>query len=548
MIPLRHGARIVATVLRYRLDTILVGRNDDHWSRWLLPGKWLPNPSTTSAARLRLALEHLGPVFVKLGQILSTRRDLLPDDYADELAKLQDRVPPFPSAQAIERVEAELGDKVSVLFATFTSEPLASASLAQVHAATRKDGERIVVKVIRPDIERTITNDLKLIRSIARSLERISKDARRLRLTTVVDDYERTIFGELDLLQEAANTAQLRRNFAKSPLLYAPKVHWDLTTRNVLVVEHVDGVPIADVQTLLARGTNMQKLAERGVETFFTQVFKHNFFHADMHPGNIFVDITDPDDPSYIAIDCAIIGQLTKEDQAYLARNIVAFFRQDYAQIARLHLESGWIPDATDVGDFEAVIRELCEPLFQKPLAEISFGHFLIALFTTARRFDLEVQPQLVLLQKTLLNIEGLGRQLYPELDLWTTAQPFMEEWMQERYGPAAMLREFLDQAPAILEELPRLPDLLVTAVKTLPQLDGFAREQKRAMSQLTQVLEREQKRNHRRRVAGALCIVGGLALLWEPLVSAIWSEPGGLSVSAGLAATVIGALLVGRG
>ena len=531
------------TVAKFRLDDIAVALAPR--SRWLrlLPWRALPAPSHSPARRLREALEALGPVFIKFGQLLSTRRDLLPIDFADELALLQDQVPPFEAAVAIERIERRTGRPIGEVFAAFDETPLASASLAQVHAATLPSGEAVVVKVIRPDVERVIAQDLALLYAIARLLERVSRDARRLRLETLVGDYERTIFDELNLLLEAANTATLRRNFAASPLLHAPRVFWDYCFDDVLVMERVHGVPIADVETLRAKGTDMRKLAERGVETFFTQVFKDNFFHADMHPGNIFVDVTEPANPSYIAVDCAIIGRLTEADQAYLAKNIAAFFNQDYARVARLHVESGWIPPGTDVAAFEAVIRQLCEPIFERPLKDISFGHFLVALFRTARRFEMEVQPQLVLLQKTLLNVEGLGRQLYPELDLWHTAKPFMERWMAERYGPLAIARGLLEQAPALLDQLPRLPALLAAAGTRLGDMDRLASEQRRAMQELTQALHGRRCGARWRQAAGAGLALAGLGLLWRS-VEATAMEP---SLLAGAGAVVIGLLLAGR-
>ena len=515
------------------------------------PLRLLPNPKKPDAERLREALEHLGPIFIKFGQILSTRRDLLPRDYADELAKLQDRVPPFDSAVAVRLIEEALGDSIDEKFATFEREPLASASLAQVHAATTDEGDEVVVKVIRPGIEQTIAKDIRLIFTMATLLEALSKEARRLRLKAVVADYERTIFDELNLLKEAANTATLRRNFAGSKLLYAPKVYWELCTETVLVLERVYAPAISDMDALQRAGTDLKKLAERGVETFFTQLFKHNFFHADMHPGNIFVDITDPRDPSYIAIDCAIVGSLTDADQSYLARNVVAFLNRDYARIARLHIESGWIPRTTDASEFESVIRQLGEPLFQRPLKDISFGHFLVTLFQTARRFNMEVQPQLVLLQKTLLNIEGLGRQLYPDLDLWHTAKPFMERWMRERYGPAAVVRSLIDSAPELAIELPRLlpqlPDLVTTAASRLGELDRLLVDQKEALERLTQALQGRRRLGTWRRAFGLVLVGLSVAVLWR------WSAlvvPDGdsLAVAVGAGLALAGSWLVGRG
>ena len=544
-------AKIAFTVARHRLDRNVGRFASHHWWYRFSPLRLLPAPKKPDAVRLREAMEKLGPIFIKFGQILSTRRDLLPTDYADELAKLQDQVPPFPSAEAIARIEASLGDSIDRLFETFEPEPLASASLAQVHGATMANGDEVAVKVIRPDIHRVIEKDLSLIHAMAALLERISRDARRLRMKAVVADYERTIFDELNLLKEAANTATLRRNFAGSELLYAPKVYWERCAESVLVLERVRAVPIYDIDALRRAGTDMKKLAERGVETFFTQVFKHNFFHADMHPGNIFIDIRDPSNPSYIAIDCAIIGTLSEEDQSYLARNVLAFFNRDYGRIARLHIESGWIPSATDAREFEDVIRQLSEPLFQRPLKDISFGHFLIALFQTARRFNMEVQPQLVLLQKTLLNIEGLGRQIYPDLDLWNTAKPFMESWMRERYGPVALLTSLIQHAPTLATELPRLlpqiPDILATAVHKLGDIDRRANAQREAMEKLTRAIDGQHRRARWRRAAGGALVVVGFFLLWRPLADAV-AGGDSMSITAGVVAALAGSVLVIRG
>tara|TARA_B110000014_G_scaffold51019_1_gene34014 strand:- start:2307 stop:3659 length:1353 start_codon:yes stop_codon:yes gene_type:complete len=449
---------------------------------------------------------------------------------------------------AISTIETEIGRPLTASFATFSEQPLASASLAQVHEATLTSGDEVVVKVIRPGIEKVIKKDLALILALAKLLERFFSDARRLHLIRIVEDYEKTILAELDLLRELANTVRLRRNFETSPLLYVPKVYDDLSSVNVLVMERVKGVPISDLETLRGCGTDLKKLAERGVETFFLQVFNDNFFHADMHPGNIFVDVSDPANPSYIAVDCAIIGQLTKEDQAYLAQNIVAFFNEDYAEIAKLHTESGWISAKTDAREFESTIRQLCQPFFQRPLAEISFGSFLIALFSAARRFDMEVQPQLVLLQKTLLNIEGLGRQLYPDLNLWATAKPFMDNWTREHYGPGAILKTIVDQGPGLIELLPRIPELLITGSRQLPELGRLAVQQKQAMENLTSALLSERRRRRRARVAGALLVVAGLGLLWESFLEVIAIGGDNMTATAGVAATLIGSVLVGRG
>ncbi|MEE4298438.1 MAG: ubiquinone biosynthesis regulatory protein kinase UbiB [Pseudomonadales bacterium] len=548
----RRARRILAIVLRWRLDELFavagLSTRQVPWPLRLLaaafPTFLLPKAEGPPARRLRLALEDLGPVFVKFGQILSTRPDLLAPEFAAELRNLQDRVTPFPGEQARALVEAALEAPIEANFTRFETEPMASASVAQVHAAELRDGSEVVVKVIRPDIEVVIAEDLRLLMGLAELLQRLVPEARRLRPVEVVEDYEHTIMNELDLLLEAANGSELRRNFTNSPLLYVPKVHWDHTRRNVLVLERIHGIPVSDVQGLIDAGTDMKVLADRGVETFFTQVFEDNFFHADMHPGNIFVDVSDPSDPSYIAVDCAIIGSLTEGDQDYLARMLLAFFNQDYHQIAQLHVQSGWVKPETDVIEFERVIRSLCEPLFQKPISEISFGAFLLDLFQTARRFDMEVQPQLVLLQKTLLNIEGMGRQLYPELDLWATAKPFMERWMARRVGPVAALREAADRAPEFLEQLPQLPGLLLQATRQLQRLDDIAVAQRRTLATLQQVVAEQERGARRRRIAGYVALAGGAGLLL-PSVAAAGAD--GASLSGGLLALAGLLLLSGR-
>lgn len=453
---------------RYRLDTFIPEDRRGPLLRVLVH----LNPSAPRHAseprgqRLRQAFETLGPVFIKFGQLLSTRRDLLPDDVADQLALLQDRVPPFATDTAIELIESALGAPVDVLFGVFEREPIAAASVAQVHGAVLPTGEAVVVKVLRPDIDKVIRQDLAIIKRVARWIGLLLKDSRRLRPVEVAADYERTLLDELDLRREAGNASQLRRNFTDSTLVYIPEVYWPLTAQQVMVSERIAGIPVTDVATLRERQVNMKLLAERGVEIFFTQVFRDSFFHADMHPGNIFVDASDPEDPRYIAIDCAIVGQLDQADLYYLARNLLAIFRQDYRLVAKLHVECGWVPANTPIAEFESAMRTLCEPVFERPLGEISFGHMLVSLFRTAGRFDMEVQPQLVLLQKTLLNIEGLGRQLYPELSLWDTAQPFLEQWLKARYAPQAQWRRIQDDAPGWLESLPLLPELLINRLR----------------------------------------------------------------------------------
>ena len=508
------------------------------------PGRWLPARGAEPAVRLRRIFEELGPVFIKFGQLLSTRRDLLPDDFADELAKLQDHVPPFSGTQAKAIVAQALGDLFAARIERFDLDPIASASIAQVHGARLADGDEVVVKVVRPGLEAVIRADLDVLFWLAAWLDKHIVASRRLHLPEVARDYATVVFGELDMAKEAANTQRLRDNFAGSPLLYVPKVYQDLTRPNVLVLERVGGVPIGDVAELRGRGTNMETLAKRGVETFFTQVFVHNFFHADMHPGNIFVDVQDPENPRYIALDCAIIGKLEKRDQDYLARNLVAFFNRDYEQVARLHLESGWIPQRTNQREFEQVIREVCDPIFAKPLSEISFGHFLVELFQTAARFDMEIQPQLVLLQKTLLYIEGLGRQLYPQLDLWQTAKPFMEAWMRERIGPLAVLRGFTERAPEFLEQLPRLPELIIDTGRKLNALESGLREQQANTRLLEESLARLHRGRQRRRLSGAVLVGVAIFLLWEP---AMQSTSEGIGAIAGILSAALGSYLMAK-
>ncbi|MFC0117463.1 ubiquinone biosynthesis regulatory protein kinase UbiB [Pseudoalteromonas xiamenensis] len=468
--------QITKTFLQYGLDEFVPDNKKPFLAKCARGSAfWLTNRHTEKSLglRLRLALQTLGPVWIKFGQMLSTRRDLLPDDIARELAFLQDKVEPFPGDAAKMLIEQALGiDDVSELFDHFNTTPLASASIAQVHTATLKqDGQAldVVIKVIRPNIEAQILADLALMEQFARYLASWFSEGKRLRPVEVVKEYRKTLLDELDLMREAANALQLRRNFTKSEALYIPEVYSDYSRKNVLVMERIYGIPVSDTDALLEQGTNMKLLAERGVEVFFTQVFRDSFFHADMHPGNIFVSRENPHNPQYIGIDCGIVGTLNREDKRYLAENFIAFFNRDYRQVAQLHVDSGWVPHDTNVEEFEFAIRTVCEPIFNKPLAEISFGHVLVNLFNTARRFNMEVQPQLVLLQKTLLYVEGLGRQLYPQLDLWKTAKPFLENWVQEQVGPLAVIKKLYANLPFWAEKMPELPDLVYQNLKRPP-------------------------------------------------------------------------------
>ncbi len=473
------------------------------------------------AERLRLALEELGPIFVKFGQALSTRRDLLPVDIADELAKLQDRVPPFDGKVARAIIEAAYGRTAEQVFSAFEETPLAAASIAQVHAAELRpevalNGAKtreVVVKVLRPGMHAIIARDLEVLRELAHFAERNWEGSRRLKPVEIVSEYEKTILDELDLMREAGNASQLRRNFEASPLLYVPAVHWDFCRHGVMVMERIRGVQISNMARLREAGTDIRRLAENGVEIFFTQVFRHNFFHADMHPGNIFVLIDNPAQPKYAAVDFGIVGTLDPRDQYYLAENFLAVFDRDYRKVAQLHLESGWVPEGSRVDEMESAIRTVCEPIFNKPLKEISFGTVLLRLFEIARRFDVTIQPQLILLQKTLLNIEGLGRDLYPDLDIFKTAGPIMREWVREKMSGRAIIENARTQLPEILASLQTLAPLVRSAVQRAQ--DGRLRLAVEAPE--INALRNEIKRTNRRRdkvTIASVVLLGGIVWL----------------------------------
>ncbi len=472
-------AKIWLVSLKYGLDEFLTGHERFRAVRPLARAlTFWRDTSAPRAQRLRLALEDLGPIFVKFGQMLSTRRDLIPLDIADELAKLQDRVPPFPSAQVVATLERIHGKPVDQVFKSFEREPVASASVAQVHLAELPDGTPVAVKVLRPHISQVIEHDISLMQVGAMLVEKLWSDGKRLKPREVVAEFEKTIRDELDLSREAANCSQLRRNFRHSPLLLVPEVYWDYSGSEAMVMERMEGIPIAQVDRLVAAGVDLKRLSRAGVELFFTQVFRDGYFHADMHPGNIFVATDNANFGKYIALDFGIMGTLSERDKSYLAQNFLAFFRRDYHRVATAHIESGWVPPETRVDELEAEIRVVLEPAFDRPLSQISLGRVLMQLFRASRRFNVEIQPQLVLLQKTLLNIEGFGRMLDPELDLWTTAKPFLERWMEDQIGPSALKRRLFSEAPYIVSALPELPRLIHQwLLAKPPSIDEAARD-----------------------------------------------------------------------
>jgi ubiquinone biosynthesis protein len=498
--------RIQRVLLRYGLDEFVFNLHlfrPLRYLTYLSPSYFLGKRKGSRGERLRKALEDLGPIFVKFGQILSTRQDLLPPDIGEELSRLQDNVPPFADDLARQIIESSLEVPIEEVFSTFSPSPLASASVAQVHTATLHTGEDVVVKVLRPGIEKIINSDVGLLYTLAELANKYWGEAKRLKPLDVVKEFDHTIHDELDLVREAANASQLRRNFEHSEHLYVPDVYWDYTRQNVMVMERIYGTPIGKIDQLREKGVDLKLLAERGVEIFFAQVFRDNFFHADMHPGNIFAS----DDAKYLAVDFGIMGSVTLEDQRYLAENFLAFFQRDYLRVAQLHIESGWVPKETRVDEFESAIRAVCEPIFEKPLKEISYGHLLLRLFQTARRFDMEVQPQLVLLQKTLLNIEGLGRQLYPDLDLWQTAKPYLEEWYKNKVGPKATFNKLKEHLPMMGEKLPELPEMIY---QVLSDASKGELEVKWRSAQLEEI-KQQMAKNHRKSI---MAICGGSLLI----------------------------------
>lgn len=532
----------------YRIARVLSLHGLDEYLRAIAPLKpfaLLLKPMSRGAdrssprgQRLREALEELGPVFIKFGQALSTRPDLLPEDIADELTRLQDKVPPFDGELAVSIIEAAYEHPLEDSFSSFNTAPLASASVAQVHEATLHDGSEVVVKVIRPDIEETIRRDLQILYYVAALAEKYWDQGPRLRPLDVVSDYDKTIHDELDMRREGANASQLRANFEGSDLLYVPEIYWDYTRKNVLVMEKIHGIPIRDIDRLKAAGINIRRLAHEGVEIFFSQAFNDGFFHADMHPGNIFV----AENGQYRAVDFGIMGTLSDADKQYLAMNFLGFFNRDYRAVAEAHLKAGWVPAHTRAEEFESAIRTVCEPIFAKPINEISFGRLLVQLFQTARRFEMPIQPQLVLLQKTLLNIEGLGRRLYPELDLWETAKPFLEKWMERQVGFAAFRNRLKHEAPQWSNNLPELPNLAHRYLKDFTELTATTKHQTALLEQLVD----NHRRPRRGKRAGGLLAMSGILLIAAVAGSVLVENLGReavLSIAAG--ALVSGIVLI---
>ena len=532
------------TLARFGLDEVALSMH--FWRPLYLlglinPFNWFRSNELSQAQRLRLCIEELGPIFIKFGQMMATRRDLFGDEITDELEKLLDRVPPFPLPVARAIVEQQLGMPIDQAFKHFDDKQIASASIAQVYGAELHDGQQVIVKIVRPGIEEQIRKDIEVLMLLARMADRYWGEAKRIKPIQVVREFETTILNELDLMREAANASELRRHFDNSADLYVPFVHWEYCRPKVMVMERISGIPISDIERLEANNINFESLSRKGVEIFFTQVFRHNYFHADMHPGNIFVSTETPEDPQYIAVDFGIMGSLSTSDQRYLAENFVAFFNRDYRRVAELHVDSGWVDRGTRIDEFEAAIRSVCEPMFQRPLAEISFGQLLLRLFQTARRFNMEIQPQLLLLEKTFLHIEGIGRQLYPELDLWDTAKPFLERWLSEQLGMRALLTGLKKNLPFIAEHLPDLPQLAFKALDRIANEELRVELRSQQIDELKQEIQRGNRRSIRAVIGGSFVIsasiiigldglapimIGGGQLL-VPLASAALIIPG---------------------
>jgi len=513
---IRHTFRlasIVLTLARYRLDNVLIDLPPMKIARLarILPWGRKGVKELSRGTRVRLALQELGPIYVKFGQILSTRRDLLPLDIADALAGLQDDVPPFSSDAARSIVETELEAPVSELFAEFETDPLASASIAQVHGARLKSGQAVVVKVVRPGIGRQIASDLKLLKSLARLVRRYHPEGERIRPDDIVSEFERVISSELDMQSEAANASLIRRNFEDSKDLYIPEIYWDFTARRVLVMERVYGLPVRDIAALKQRGVNLERLARRGIRVFYTQVFRDNLFHADMHPGNILVDATDPDDPTFISLDFGIVGSLTPQDLYYIGENFLAIFNREYRRVAELHVEAGWVPPDTRIDQLEAAARTVCEPAFTRPLEEVSFAELVINLFSVAREFKLTLQPQLIMLQKTLLNIEGMGRDLYPKINIWEVAKPELERIYAERYGIPRTARRISRQLPGMLARSPELPTLIYEYLKMAGSGQIRTRIDSADLAELADQVGRHNKRLPSAIIAAGLLVAGAV-------------------------------------
>ncbi len=544
---MRNLLRLISinfTLARFGLDEVVLSM---HFYRplYLLgkinPFNWFRSKDLSEAERLRLCIESLGPIFIKFGQMMSTRRDLFGDEITDELEKLLDQVPPFPLHQARAIIEQQLGVPPEQAFKTFDENEIASASIAQVYAAQLHDGQDVIVKIVRPGIEHKIRQDIEVLMLLAKMANRYWGEARRVKPIQIVHEFETTIYNELDLVREASNANELRRNFEGSPDLYVPFVHWDYCRSRVMVMERISGIAVSDLKQLQTHGINFEVLSRKGVEIFFTQVFRHNYFHADMHPGNIFVDTDNPEDPKYIAVDFGIMGSLSTSDQRYLAENFAAFFNRDYRRVAELHVDSGWVDRDTRIDEFEATIRSVCEPMFQRPLAEISFGQLLLRLFQTARAFNMEIQPQLLLLEKTFLHIEGIGRQLYPQLDLWDTAKPFIELWLSEQLGMRALVKGMKKNLPFIAEHLPDLPQLAFKALDRIANDELRVELRSRQIDDLKREIRQANRRNIRAITGGSFVISASIILgldgiapimvgsgqLIVPLLSAALAIPG---------------------